>query len=208
MKMSSHNASAIPKAPQRRRGIARVAALLAAGAEIFAEKGFDAATMTEIAARAGAAIGSLYQFFPTKQHIADAVQTREAEELSAMLDRLAEEQDGQKDKGGWSGGVLAERLFADLARFFAEHPAFVILADHRTEDAVKQATRTRLRGQIARLLAGLAPPLPAGRPEAMAALVLHLLKVAVSLTKDPDPAVREGALAELRTMLVRHLSQY
>jgi AcrR family transcriptional regulator len=38
----------------------RVAALLHATATVFAEKGFDAATMTEIAALAGAPIGSLY----------------------------------------------------------------------------------------------------------------------------------------------------
>jgi AcrR family transcriptional regulator len=36
-----------------------VAALIAAASAVFLEKGYDAATMTEIAARAGASIGSL-----------------------------------------------------------------------------------------------------------------------------------------------------
>ena len=48
-------------APQRRPGKLRVAALLEAGALVIAEKGFQAATMAEIASKAGAPIGSLYR---------------------------------------------------------------------------------------------------------------------------------------------------
>jgi AcrR family transcriptional regulator len=43
---------------------------------LFAEKGYDAVTMTEVAARAGAPIGSLYQFFPSKETLADALLDR------------------------------------------------------------------------------------------------------------------------------------
>ena len=50
--------------PQRSTGKRRVAELLRAGADVIAERGFEAATMAEIAARAGAQIGSLYRFFP------------------------------------------------------------------------------------------------------------------------------------------------
>src|ERR1700747_193804 len=61
------------RAPQRERGKRRVAALLEAALALFAEKGYDAVTMTEVAARAGAPIGSLYQFFPSKEAMADAI---------------------------------------------------------------------------------------------------------------------------------------
>src|SRR5258708_7444490 len=59
MRVSSQKASAptpTARVPQRRRGRARVAALLAAAAEEFAAQGYEAATMTAIAARARAAI--------------------------------------------------------------------------------------------------------------------------------------------------------
>ena len=49
--------SADARAPQRQRGRLRVAAILEAGAEAFREKGYDAVTMTEIAARSGATFG-------------------------------------------------------------------------------------------------------------------------------------------------------
>src|SRR5487761_880539 len=88
MRMPSQNSTAtslVGRAPQRHRGRLRVAALLRAAASAFAEKGFDAATMTEIAGLAGASIGSLYQFFPNKEALADALLARYGELVAAAL---------------------------------------------------------------------------------------------------------------------------
>ena len=81
--MSSQKSTAIAakpaveaRAPKRERGKQRVAALMDSGAAVIAERGYGAATMTEIAARAGASIGSLYQFFPSKEVLADALLRR------------------------------------------------------------------------------------------------------------------------------------
>ena len=46
--------------------------LLVAG-QVFAEKGFDAATTEEIADRAEVSIGSLYQYFPNKDALFEAI---------------------------------------------------------------------------------------------------------------------------------------
>ena len=75
----------LAKEPKRERGKQRVAALMDAGAELFAEKGYEATTMTEIASRAGAAIGSLYQFFPSKEALAEALFNRFAERAAASF---------------------------------------------------------------------------------------------------------------------------
>src|SRR6201998_4975522 len=77
------------KEPRRARGKQRVAALIDAGAELFAEKVYEATTMTEIASRAGAAIGSLYQFFPSKEALAEALFNRYFERVTALLDDMA-----------------------------------------------------------------------------------------------------------------------
>src|SRR5271168_1415890 len=74
--------------PKRARGMQRVATLLEAAAAVFAEKGYEAATMTEIAARAGAPIGSLYQFFPVKEALADTLVENYASMLAADLRAL------------------------------------------------------------------------------------------------------------------------
>src|SRR3954471_21182911 len=81
---------AAARAPSRARGRLRVEALLAAAAEVFAAKGYDAATMTEIAAQSESSIGSLYQFFRTKEDVAEALIGAQMQALWGHLDVLAE----------------------------------------------------------------------------------------------------------------------
>src|ERR1700749_3181525 len=79
---------AAARAPKRQRGRDRVAAILATAREVILEKGFDAATMTEIAARSGTAIGSLYRFFPTKEALADALLLQYTQQMKTGLNDL------------------------------------------------------------------------------------------------------------------------
>lgn len=57
----------------RRRKDARPAEIVAAALEVFAEKGFAAARLDDIAARAGVSKGALYLYFETKQDLFTAV---------------------------------------------------------------------------------------------------------------------------------------
>jgi AcrR family transcriptional regulator len=90
-----------PKSPTRPRKAARqeraqatVDAILEAAARLFAEGGLDAVNTNLIAERAGVSIGSLYQYFPSKQAILGELIDRHSEHtiaaLSAKLDQLAE----------------------------------------------------------------------------------------------------------------------
>ena len=109
--MSSSEHSATARAPQRERGRQRVADLLQAASAVFAEKGYAAATMTEIAARADAPIGSLYQFFPNKELLGDALMHRYGERAVAALESI------EKKLPALSASELADALlhvFADL----------------------------------------------------------------------------------------------
>ncbi len=189
------------KQPKRSRGEARVATLLTAAAEVFSEKGFDGATMSEIAARAHAPIGSLYQFFPNKDLISNALLAQGSEQLSEMLEGL------QPLVAGMSGPDLADLLFARLTRALDDLPAFVALTDGRAEAPHKQTMREKMRGQIATLFENVTPPLPAGKPAVIAALALQMMKMAVVLMREPDAALRVGSLEELRAMLKNHLAQ-
>lgn len=193
-------APATAKAPLRSRGKERVATLLAAAVEVFAEKGYEAATMTEIAAKAGASIGSLYQFFPTKDLLAAALHEANGQALSHMLDDLA------RQSTGLSPAMLADRLFDGLSQFLAAHPAFVVLVDRRDPDpAAKQAKRQRFRQQIADLLMQATPPLTSQQAEVMAVIILHFIKTAVTISGEADLAIGREALDELRSMLRAHL---
>lgn len=57
----------------RRRKDTRPAELLDAALAVFAEKGFTAARMEDIAVRAGAAKGTLYLYFPSKEAVFEAL---------------------------------------------------------------------------------------------------------------------------------------
>jgi AcrR family transcriptional regulator len=57
----------------RRRKDTRPAELLDAALAVFAEKGFAAARMEDIAGRAGAAKGTLYLYFPSKEAVFEAL---------------------------------------------------------------------------------------------------------------------------------------
>lgn len=75
------------KRPKQDRGQATVDALLSATAHILIRYGFDGASTNRIAARAGVSIGSLYQFFPSKEALVAAVQERHVAQMMEALER-------------------------------------------------------------------------------------------------------------------------
>jgi AcrR family transcriptional regulator len=75
-----------PRRRQRRKD-ARPGEIVAAAVEVFAEQGFGAAKLEEVARRAGVAKGTVFVYFPTKQDLFRAV-ARTA--VSANFDHLAE----------------------------------------------------------------------------------------------------------------------
>jgi AcrR family transcriptional regulator len=87
----STQTSPAPAGPLRRvpvqgRSLARVHRMLDACAELVDEGGYEGLTTTLLAERAGVAIGSVYQFFPDKRAIVQALTLRN---LDAYLDRLS-----------------------------------------------------------------------------------------------------------------------
>jgi len=69
----------------RRRPEARPAEILAAALEVFAERGFQAARLEEVARRAGVSKGALYLYFETKADLFRAVVT---EAISPNIERV------------------------------------------------------------------------------------------------------------------------
>lgn len=181
--------------PRRQRGRDRVAALLQAGAAVFAEKGYESTTMTEVAARAGASIGSLYQFFPSKEALADALLTGYGEQVLAGLQAI------EAQAAQLAIPALADALIDLLVGLKEERAAALALIEAR-RDAVTQPLRLRdaLREGVARILALRAPGLPPDRAMAMAIVVLLQMKAAAALVIEPGLKPRAAALAELRRM--------
>lgn len=84
----SYSSTYLRRTPKQQRGKQRVEKILSAAAAVFDEVGYDAATTHQIAAKAGAAIGSLYQFFPDKAAIFNAMELRHIERVKAFWSQI------------------------------------------------------------------------------------------------------------------------
>lgn len=70
---------------------ATAAAILDAAEEVFAEKGLHAAHMNDIAARAGVAVGTLYNHFKDRDALLTALLNERRAELLAVMDEFLDQ---------------------------------------------------------------------------------------------------------------------
>lgn len=70
--------------PRQARSLIRRKQLLDAGRLLFAEKGFEATSIAEIAAKAGMAVGAFYLYFRSKQQLLVALMNELLERLAAV----------------------------------------------------------------------------------------------------------------------------
>jgi AcrR family transcriptional regulator len=189
----------IAKEPKRERGKQRVAALIDAGAELFAEKGYEATTMTEIASRAGAAIGSLYQFFPSKEALAEALFNRFAERAAAAFARVEEL------APGCSARELAD-LFIDHKLGLGADRDVAIALSNVVAGIVerRKPLGDALRGRIAAILSAGNPALGQDDAAAAAVIVNQVMKMvpALAATEDERAAVLVGEARKLMALYI------
>ncbi len=198
--MSTPNDRHAPRAPKRARGRKRVSELVEAGVALFAEKGYDAATMTEVAARAAAPIGSLYQFFPSKEALADAVLERCDAQLDAALAAI------ENIAAAAAIPPLVDAFLNLLLGFERERAAMATLIESRAEASTRAAELKRSRrARVAQILARRFPGLPPERTRNIAHLLIQLIKIAANVAAEPDPETRAGVRNELRTLGILYL---
>ena len=189
---SSRNREALE--PQRDAGRQRVAELMAAAAAVIQERGFEAATMAEIAARADAKIGSLYRFFPHKEAVAEALMRHHGEVLQAEYAAI------HAYAVVATPEELADILIELLVKLYPQTKAFTALLDSRTDmTSIRQRFRGQALGEIKMALTACAPGLGDGEAGDIAAVVLNNMKTMVGMTLKDAPT-SPGAPGELKLM--------
>jgi AcrR family transcriptional regulator len=190
------------RAPKRERGKQRVAALLDAGAALFAERGYHATTMTAIAQRAGAAIGSLYQFFPSKEALAEALFDRFAERAAVSFARVEERAPGSSPAEladlmiGHKLGLRSDREAAEAA--LSSAIAGIIERRKPLGDAV--------RARIAVLLRSMNSTLTKDEAAAASVMIGQILRMVPALAANEE----ESGLPlvdEARTLLALYIER-
>ena len=182
------------------KNAATSAALLEAAARTFAQRGYEAATMDEIAERVGLSKGALYYRYASKEDLFLALLDERCSAYVAQLDAAA------SPSAGWH--ALSEQFLAILRegswpRLFLE---FVSYATRNARARRRLVTRTRaLRSAFERVvehqaqLAGTELPLPA----ADIALAITALGNGLALERLADPrGVPDRVFTELPALLM------
>ena len=173
--------------------------LLEAAAAIFAEVGYEAATMRDIAERAGASIGSLYQFFPNKEVVARAIKTRYCKELKEVWANLV----------AVSAKTPTIRLidqFLNLTiKLSQEHPAIIRLIDAPSSAKPAADIKESLREQLVELFLTRKPRLSPNKAHRYAEVTLQMIRGLLWLYLENERSEREALVAEMKSALVNYL---
>lgn len=183
--------------------------MLDACAEILDEEGYDGLTTTRIAHRADVAIGSVYQFFPDKRAVAQALALRNLEEFGERISaRLA---DGDFDDWSDTVGAIIE-IFVAMHRTV---PGFRVLrfgdvADVHLLDSAADNNAVvagRLRRMIVETFGVQDTP---GLATALAIAVEAgdaVLKMAFRRDPDGDPLIVSEAERLIHGYLAAHIEE-
>jgi AcrR family transcriptional regulator len=158
------------RTPRQERGERRVAQLLDAAAAVIAATGYEAATMSAIAERAGAPIGSLYQFFPNKTAITHALRRKFGSDYEDLLIAMEEE------ASGLSLERLVARLLSMSVRFVHDHPAFPALLDAPASTRSPASLRNTVRMRMARCLIAVRPGIQKKKALRLATVTLQMIR--------------------------------
>ena len=187
-----------PRPSRRRqaRGQRRIDALLDVAAQVFAEVGFEAATTNAIAARAAMSPGSLYQFFPNKDAIAEALADR-------FVERLRETQAVFGPEIEYLPlDELIDHVIDPLVAFHIAHPGFqALFTGSMVSPRLAAAVQGFLNAVVARadaMFAVRAPHVAPERRARCARVSVELVRALLPLVVASDPAERDAIVAELK----------
>lgn len=187
------------RVPRQPRGRRRVDALLDAAAVEIGEAGYEAATMCSIATRAGASIGSLYQFFPNKVAVVQALRQRYCDEFELMWTPLVSEaKQGSLEE-------LVIRLVDSTVAFVERHPAFLALLDAPASARTPPAVRQRFQQLVATSLVARRPRMSPEKALRLATMTLQMLKAMNFLYRELSPQERRPYVQEFKILLQRYL---
>lgn len=107
--------------PQQARSRARVQRLLTTADRVLASEGFAALTMRRLAEEAGVSVGTIYQFFPDKGAVVDALARRYIADFEAMIDALVHQAETER----WDDVV--DTMIGAAVAMYRSHPGYLAI---------------------------------------------------------------------------------
>ncbi len=169
-------------------------ALLDAASEVLAEKGYEAATMSEIAERAHAAIGSLYQFFPNKESIACALHTHCGQEIEKLWMPLL------RPTKHLNLRETLNRLIQVTVDYIDTHPVALAL-QHAPKSTWNTRIRMHLEQRIAKFFISASSGATQAEAKIYAAVCMQLIKSCSEQYLQTEPRKRKRIIYEYKLLL-------
>lgn len=193
------------RAPQQSRGQKRVEEILDAAEAVIAEVGVEATTTNAIAERAGASVGSIYHFFPSKDAIIRAV----VERFSALMSEI-NAQAIPPEAAHLPVEEIFARIVGNQARLIEERPAINKVITGECRALIGEETWCKIQdeivGQVKRFLKVRVPGMPDDELHISALLSVAVVDRVLDEARLGPPENRAALLRELQVMMVRYFT--
>ena len=124
-----------PLRKRQRRKAARPGEIIQAGLDEFAENGFSAARLDDVARRAGVAKGTIYRYFDNKEALFEAAVGSKVHSKQAEIENLVDSFEGSTET---LVHIVLTKLYEELVRSDAKILMRIIIAEgHRFPDLKK-----------------------------------------------------------------------
>lgn len=204
----SHLSRELRRQPKQQRGKERVEKILDAAAAVFDELGYEAATTHLIAARAGTAIGSLYQFFPDKAAIFNAMELRHIERVKIMW-----AQANTSDIVQLPLRQMIQVLTASVAQLFEQPVSRVVFVQFFISRHIFQSIDETMTQEAINFMASILkqrnPNLGEAQYNLLAEVCVHSSNaIMLSALRNPDLQHRQQLTQQIENLLVSYLEPY
>lgn len=197
--------SRLQRRPQQERSQARFDSILATAMRLFAEQGYEAVSMREIARATELPIASLYMYFPTKLSIVREIWSRYSTAVASQLEtgllRLT------SDPAGYDIGTFIAEMIDLMAELQGQSPVYLeiwgVVEASPELRALNMADTMHVIAMIGSALRRLEPRLGKAEAESLALVLSEAAHSATKVALALPPAARRRTLKALKaTMLL------
>lgn len=196
------------RTPRQARSQERVNRILDVAEDLFARQGYAATTTNAIAAQAQVPIGSLYQFFPDKTAILQALALRYEEKLHQELAVMDE-----AEFVTLSLSDYVNQLIDTTDRFFTDNPSYhaifmEVQGTIRELEEIDEATDAQLIQDLASSLARRGAGLEPADYEAIAFVLVKAIGTLLWLSLSQEKTFRQRLVVETKRLTLQYLQSY
>jgi AcrR family transcriptional regulator len=208
MAIDSAKTPGMRRQPRQARSQERVKQILDVAEQMFIADGYGAVTTNAIAQSAKVPIGSLYQFFPDKEAIVQALAMRYTDQLHQRFAEL-----DSADPTNLPLSVYVDRMIDATDRFFTDYPGyhaiFIQVQGIVPELAeIEDAADAQLIQDLATSLSQYDSGLDSMDYEAIAFVLVKAIGTLLWLSLSQEQSFRQRLVTETKRFTLNYLQSY